>query len=261
MQSYSFGTTLSFQGKIPIPFRRASLPPSGRRFGFTLIELLTVIAIIGILAAILIPVVSKVRDSARSASCLSNLRQIGLAAHAYADDHNDQFPGYWWWRTSGNVIDGWPGRQGGMWEYVYDGGLLRSNEDSVISCPTAQMVQPVKLAGENNRTYSLNEYAWSYDRNEHPNSRRLSASRRILVKEPTQMALFADGPSRSYHGDRGWYFHTSFRPGLEAYDLPETFFHSDGLNVVFVDGHVENVHRQVFQETGSNHLFWNGGAW
>ncbi|AHF90525.1 N-terminal cleavage protein [Opitutaceae bacterium TAV5] len=59
---------------------------------FTLIELLTVIAIIGILAAIIIPVVGKVRQSARRASCLSNIRQIGTAIFLYADDNKGYGP-------------------------------------------------------------------------------------------------------------------------------------------------------------------------
>ncbi|AHF91261.1 N-terminal cleavage protein [Opitutaceae bacterium TAV5] len=54
--------------------------------GFTLIELLTVIAIIGILAAIIIPTVGRVRATARSAQCKSNLRQIGVAAAMWSED-------------------------------------------------------------------------------------------------------------------------------------------------------------------------------
>jgi len=57
--------------------------------GFTLIELLVVIAIISMLAAILFPVFSSARAKARQATCLSNLRQIGLAVTMYTDD-NDQ---------------------------------------------------------------------------------------------------------------------------------------------------------------------------
>lgn len=60
--------------------------------GFTLIELLTVIAIIGILAAIIIPTVGKVRDTAAKSVAASNLRQIGQAAQIYASDNKDQLP-------------------------------------------------------------------------------------------------------------------------------------------------------------------------
>ncbi|MDR1283533.1 MAG: type II secretion system GspH family protein [Opitutaceae bacterium] len=63
-----------------------------RARAFTLIELLTVVAIIGILAGILIPVTAGVRRKARDASCLSNLRQFGNALHLYAADHRDRFP-------------------------------------------------------------------------------------------------------------------------------------------------------------------------
>jgi prepilin-type N-terminal cleavage/methylation domain-containing protein len=58
--------------------------PNAFRFGFTLIELLVVIAIIAILAAILFPVFSQARDKARQATCISNLKQVGLAFLEYA---------------------------------------------------------------------------------------------------------------------------------------------------------------------------------
>ena len=62
------------------------------RAGFTLIELLVVIAIIAILAAILFPVFAQAREQARTAACLSNLKQIGLGIKMYAQDYDERFP-------------------------------------------------------------------------------------------------------------------------------------------------------------------------
>jgi len=62
------------------------------RPGFTLIELLLVIAIVGILASLLVPVLSQAKTRARSTQCLNNLRQWGLAFRQYADDNQDFLP-------------------------------------------------------------------------------------------------------------------------------------------------------------------------
>ncbi|GIV07592.1 MAG: hypothetical protein KatS3mg017_0794 [Fimbriimonadales bacterium] len=63
-----------------------------RRCGFTLIELLVVIAIIAILAAILFPVFAQAREKARQTQCLSQNKQIGVAAMMYVQDYDETFP-------------------------------------------------------------------------------------------------------------------------------------------------------------------------
>ena len=60
--------------------------------GFTLIELLVVISVIALLMAILLPALSRAREQAKGTRCLSNLKQIGLAMHAYASDYNYMLP-------------------------------------------------------------------------------------------------------------------------------------------------------------------------
>lgn len=104
---------------------------SGKFQGFTLIELLAVIAIIGVLAAILIPVVARVREHARQAVCASNLRQIGISAHLYAAQNDDRLPTM----------------QGGNWawdvEYQVMGQLIQvgGGERDVFYCPSSPVEQ------------------------------------------------------------------------------------------------------------------------
>lgn len=101
------------------------LPLPLKNKAFTLVELLTVIAIIGILAAILIPVVGKVRAAGQKSACASNLRQIGTALSNYAADNRGTLPGYEKIKDKDGEFYGLVSSAGPQW-YVENGKPTRA---------------------------------------------------------------------------------------------------------------------------------------
>ncbi|AHF90406.1 N-terminal cleavage protein [Opitutaceae bacterium TAV5] len=103
------------------------------RSAFTLIELLTVIVIIGILAAIIIPVTVKVRSSARRVQCVSNLRQIGIGIANYVTDNKGILPGATYTSMTCFNNNGHLGQY--IWEYMGNPKIDGQGRSPNLACP------------------------------------------------------------------------------------------------------------------------------
>ena len=159
-----------------------------RRAGFTLIELLVVIAIIAILAAILFPVFAQAREKARTATCISNLRQIGVANQMYVQDYDERFPfaGREWPQAS--FVDVW----NGLGPYIKNEQMFtcRSDGSPVWNLKWAQgnnkaLIKEVKFPSS---YYYL--YAFYHNFNDKQNAGPPTSMPAAAVQYPAQKAIF-----------------------------------------------------------------------
>lgn len=193
--------------------------------GFTLMELLVVIAVLAVLAALLLPALGRAKATARSVSCMSNLKQWGVATHLYAGEHGDFLP-----------PDGAPNGTSTKSGWYID--LPRAIEipaypelpwrdDPSISPGRSIWVCP----SSTNRSNGLNLFF--YCLNQHVN--RTGAQNRPVpldsISRPDRMV---------------WLFDNGRRAAVAQQNNVALDVHRDGANFLFVDGHTARYRRTAY---------------
>ena len=228
-------------------------PGKTRKTLFTLIELLVVIAIIAILAGMLLPALGETKKHAKSANCMSNLKQIGQMKLSYANDSQDQLHGWAQINTKYPDIEftGTAGWTVVLWVKGY--GPKPGTSQSVYYCAGQSNIPHNEyFANMSNddakQLYKFNNYscngvfmpnnAGTADKN----GQTVSCIKTTSIKYPARKILFTDGLQR--------YDTSTLVEGIVSQSFDDakfklnatwgrfTFPHSKKINIAYVDGHV-----------------------
>ena len=219
---------------------------------FTLIELLVVIAIIAILAAMLLPALAKARDKARSASCVSNCKQLGTALAMYTDD-NDAF------MPDGKIPN--VNQNGGAWpadfstfslanfanEQLYWGALTiyhYTGDKKTFGCPEATDVDNYPSGSVNGLITGQSNYN-QYSAYGYPGCFFEGGKRIGQPKNPSETVFTEDTFEQRYDGNDMPYTGMSQWNGNPVW-VGEYFRHNGIGNVCWLDGHVSAIKQHLY---------------
>lgn len=219
-----------------LPFASLHRTERRRLSGFTLIELLVVIAIISVLAGMLFPVFAQARASARKATALSNLQQIGAARLMYSADYDDHLPSRW---------PLWPGYREFYWRV--EGGDLPSLVKPYVKNAAVWYSPEDRLPERGVSSFALNgELAPGW-----PLAKIGRPADAIYLTDRTDLDLLTIGPSRESPEVYFWWKFCNPPLDRGPEDLPRSYddlmvavqisprrYVGDVAAYLFLDGHV-----------------------
>ncbi|EIP98536.1 prepilin-type N-terminal cleavage/methylation domain-containing protein [Opitutaceae bacterium TAV1] len=236
--------------------RTLAAPLVLRHRAFTLIELLTVIAIIGVLAAITIPVVGRVREKARAAQCTSNLRQLSTALLLYASENKQMIPAVY--ATNGDLKDSWcyvlwpyagysPEAMTKAWSQFSSAPNNSTDPANVFICPTTRTL---KKSVPGYGSVVPNDNLFSYGLNS------VSTDGSTWWMKKTSLASI-DTPSRTSMVCESSYLLGDEYGYRSLYGLLP---HQGAANFAFFDGHVQRLAKANIPDvaTAAGRTFWQG---
>jgi len=209
---------------------------------FTLVEILVVVAIIGILAALLFPMGKSMIEKGNSAKCVNNLRQIGVAIQQYAAENDGFFPysaGYKYGDTSGATSFTFSTWQAPLAYYLGIGQLSPSTPYTTLPSydnPKAKHPFNCPSCKTGFRTYTANKYAMGFL----PSGTTSPYPRRnpLAFQRPTQLILITDSQTvdGQITGNTMQFDDTNYQTIIGTR-------HSGKANALFADFHIESIDR------------------
>ena len=195
---------------------------------FTLIELLVVIAIIAILAAILFPVFAQAREKARQTTCLSNMRQIGLAFSLYEQDYDECVP-----------LIGYPTAVPPAFYANWHDLLEPYAKNTQIGVCPSSLIPPKDSSGKPSTDYGYNAWYLNNIKLDFSNYTSAAGVSLASVEAPAETVLLTDSSASkpSYCGPDGKYLLPPSLPAAACWGRPAAL-HSAGVNAAWMDGHV-----------------------